>query len=149
MESESSPVKRLADFFDQLSPGAIASLPTVYDSKIIFQDPVNRAEGLPQLETVFKDLFKQLQNVRMTIRSTQGNNAHGFILWTMDYEFRGNRRSIDGVTYAEFSATGQTKEQKDYWDSAFPIYGEFPLVGLAMKGIRRIVSVKHKGTQHA
>ena len=143
MESNHSPINRLTDLFERLNPKTLEDLDKFYCDTVTFSDPINQAQGIHQLKTVFADLFKQLQNIRIQVRHQSGNRDQGFIKWTMTYEFRGKRRSIDGVTFAAFNEHGLISEQSDYWDASFPIYGEFPLMTFIMRGIRRIVAVKH------
>ena len=143
MERRHSPICHLANFFEKLNPAALEELDALYSNTIAFSDPINQANGIAQLKTVLVDLFKQLNNIQIEVSNQSGDRQHGFIRWTMSYEFRGKPRSIDGVTFARFDDTGRITKQDDYWDASFPIYGEFPLMGLAMKGIRRLVTVKH------
>ena len=84
-------------------------------------------------------------------------NIHSFI---EDPRFYGRRRGrklskssklaikygknylINGVSKLDFDGSGKIIKHEDYWDASFPLYGTFPFLGLLMKGIKRLVSVK-------
>lgn len=142
-----SPTQRLANFFDTLSESTLAHLDTLYHPDIQFQDPINQANGIEQLNSVFKDLFHQLKEIEIRVGDRQGDAHSGFLRWTMKYRFRRHHRTIEGTTHASFNADGLVKTQTDFWDASFPIYGEFPLVDLAMKGIKKVVTVRHLRTR--
>ncbi len=143
MEHQDYPIHRLASFFDSLTQESLKELNLIYHPDVQFKDPINEASGLAQLDHVFKDLFTQLQDITIKVTDRGGDSTSGFIRWTMDYRFRRHNRSIDGVTHAKFDERGLITHQTDFWDASFPIYGEFPIVGLTMRGIRRIVRVRH------
>tara|TARA_A100001037_G_scaffold288130_1_gene298400 strand:- start:184 stop:618 length:435 start_codon:yes stop_codon:yes gene_type:complete len=131
----------LAQFLEGLQPDSLHSLGEVYDEAVQFTDPLNQATGLEQLREVYVDLFRQLEEIRMTLREVQANPQGGFLLWTMDYRFRRKPRTIQGVTHALVNRSGRVTHQSDYWDASFPVYGEFPVVRTLMKAIRRMVRV--------
>ncbi len=137
------PSERLANFLGQLQPEQLVLLPEYYATEIEYQDPINEATGLEQLDRVLQDLFKQLQEIRFEPLTVLGDSQQGFYRWMMHYQFRGRARSLPGVSYFQFNDEGKAVRHTDYWDASFSVYGEFPLVGLAMKGVRRVVRVRH------
>lgn len=143
VNKQETPVETFATFRDQLSLASTNRLADLYDPIIEFKDPINHATGHDQLKRVFDGLFKQLKNIQFTITAVSDEVGSGFVRWQMDYQFRRRLRSIEGVSYVTFNNQGLVTQQTDYWDASFPIYGEFPLLGLAMKGVRSVVAVKH------
>jgi hypothetical protein len=60
----------------------------------------------------------------------------------MHYQFRGKPRSLPGVSHFCFDEKGLVTSQEDYWDASFVLYGEFPVLGAMMRGIKHMVRVK-------
>ena len=60
----------------------------------------------------------------------------------MHYQFRGRERIITGTSHLRFAPDGRVAAQTDHWDASFPVYGEFPVIGWAMRGIKRMVAMK-------
>jgi hypothetical protein len=132
----------VAGFFNEMTPAKLEQMGDVYAPGVKFEDPINAAEGLAALKHVFEDLFKQLKDVHIVVKDAHGDERTGFLLWTMRYQFRGKDRVIRGTSHLRFAPDGRVIEQKDQWDASFVVYGEFPLIGWMMRGIRRIVRVK-------
>jgi steroid Delta-isomerase len=131
----------VAGFFNGFEPGKLDSLGDFYSPGVEFQDPLNHTRGLPALRRVYEHLFQQLSGIAMTVTDAHGDDRTGFLLWTMNYQFRGKSRSIVGTSHLCFAPDGRVATQTDHWDASFPVYGEFPLIGLTMRGIKRLVSV--------
>jgi steroid delta-isomerase len=134
---------RMADFFSRLSPDHLEEIPRHYAADVHLSDPINEAVGHRQIHAVMSDLFRQLQEVRFEILNRSGDSRIGFLHWNMHYHFRKKPRCIEGVTMLVFNPEGFVTHHQDFWDASLAIYGEFPLLGLAMKGIRKVVAVKH------
>lgn len=134
----------VAGFFNGLAPEKLDSLGDVYSPGIEFQDPMHQTRGLPSLRRVFEHLFHQLKDVSVTVTDAHGDEHTGFLLWKMHYRFRGRERVITGTSHIKFAPDGRVAAQTDHWDASFPVYGEFPVIGWAMRGIKRLVSVNPK-----
>ena len=130
----------IAGFFNSLEPGKLDNLGDVYSPGVEFQDPLHQTRGLPALRRVYEHLFQQLKQVSITVLDAHGDERTGFLLWKMRYDFRGRERIITGTSHLKFAPDGRVAMQTDHWDASFPVYGEFPLIGWAMRGIKRLVS---------
>jgi hypothetical protein len=133
---------KMAAFFTEMSPSNVASVRELYAVDATFRDPINEVKGVKAIEEVMADLFRQLKNIRIVVREMHGDEDAGCLLWNMHYEFRGKTRTIPGVSHFRFQQDGKVMAQEDFWDASFVLYGEFPGLGLAMRGIRRMVQVK-------
>ncbi len=133
---------KMAAFFSEMSPENVVQVRDLYAQDATFRDPINEVKGAHAIEEVMADLFRQLKNIRVVVREMHGNEDAGCLLWNMHYEFRGKSRTIPGVSHFRFDQSGKVVAQEDYWDASFVLYGEFPGLGLAMRGIRRMVQVK-------
>jgi len=131
----------MAGFFNGLSPGKLENLGDVYSPGVEFQDPLHQTRGLPALRRVYEQLFHQFKDVSVTVNDTHGDDRTGFLLWTMRYQYRGKQRVINGSSHLKFAPDGRVAVQQDFWDASFPVYGEFPLIGWAMRGIKRAVGI--------
>lgn len=136
------PLAPMASFVNSLSPAKLDMLGDIYSPAIEFQDPLNQSKGLPALRRVYEHLFEQLQDISMQVTDAHGDERTGFLLWTMNYRFRGKTRSITGTSHLKFAPDGRIVSQQDHWDASFPVYGEFPVLGWTMRAIKRAVETK-------
>lgn len=137
-------LSRMAQFFQEMSRQTVSRVAELYSPHATFRDPINEATGGRAIEKVMEDLFHQLNNIRIVVREMQGDEKAGCLLWTMHYDFRGKPRTLPGVSHFAFNEKGLVTAQEDYWDASFVLYGEFPILGLMMRGIKRMVRVKTK-----
>lgn len=142
MENHNLALARMAGFFQEMSPQTVNRVAELYAPGATFRDPINEASGIAAIEKVMADLFHQLRNIRIVVREMHGDENAGCLLWTMHYDFRGKQRTLPGVSHFRFNEQGLVTAQEDYWDASFVLYGEFPLLGLLMRAIKRMVRVK-------
>ena len=126
----------VARFFNSLSPDKLQSLGDVYAPGVEFHDPLHHTRGLAQLRQVYERMFAQLTGVEVVVSDTHGDDETGFMLWKMQYKLRGKERIIQGTSHLRFAPDGRVAVQRDFWDASFPVYGEAPLLGWAMRRIR-------------
>jgi steroid delta-isomerase len=134
----------IAGFFNGLTPEKLANLGDIYSPAVEFQDPLHQTRGLAELRRVFEHHLHQLQHLEMSVTDAHGDDRTGFLLWTMHYQLRGKPRSITGTSHLKFAPDGRVAVQTDHWDASFPVYGEFPLIGWAMRTIKRLTAMKPK-----
>ena len=135
----------LAGFFNGLTPEKLDTLGDIYSPGVEFQNPLHQIRGLAELRKVYEHLLQLFAQVRVTVTDVHGDDRTGFLLWTMNYQIRGMERSITGTSHVRFAPDGRVAVQTDHWDASFPIYGEYPLVGWAMRNIKRLTTIKPKG----
>ena len=133
--------QNLATFFETLSPQSVAQLHTLYDAQARFKDPFNEVRGIAAASQIFEHMFKQVDAPRFVVTTSvlQGDDA--FLTW--DFLFRMKRfardeQCIRGATHLRFDADGRVNMHRDYWDAAEELYEKLPLLGVMMRGLKRI-----------
>lgn len=131
----------LIAFYQSLSPENLDRLPEFYAAEAELIDPMNHARGIDQIRDVYADLFKQLNDVEFRVKGVTEGDGHVHFHYTMDYKFRKKARSIEGCSHLELGAEGLIRRHRDYWDAGLGVYAEFPLLGFAIRKIRKMVQV--------
>jgi hypothetical protein len=134
----------MAGFLNGLSMEKLDHLGDIYSPAVEFQDPLHQIRGLTELRRAYEHFFHQLKDLAVTVADAHGDERTGFLLWTLNYQFRGKPRVITGTSHLQFAPDGRVALQRDHWDASFPVYGEFPLIGWAMRGIKHLVAMKPK-----
>jgi steroid Delta-isomerase len=142
LENRQLAIARMAGFFQEMTAANVGRVAELYAADATFRDPINEVSGVKAIEAVMADLFRQLKNIRVVVREMHGDESAGCLVWTMYYDFRSKKRGIPGVSHFRFGADGLVTAQEDYWDASFVLYGEFPILGMMMRGIKRMVRVK-------
>lgn len=138
MQSEA--LTRLIQYWQTLTPDAVARIGEVYSEDAYFRDPFNEVTGLAPIQHVFADMFVRLIEPRFTIVETI-EQAHGVMLiWDFDFRIRGLKpdlpRRIHGASHIRFAADGRVAYHRDYWDAAGELYEQLPLVGSLMRWLK-------------
>ncbi|WP_298613571.1 nuclear transport factor 2 family protein [uncultured Thiothrix sp.] len=127
--------------YQQLGKDNLVSLAEAYSPDVIFQDPWHKLQGLAALQAYFANLYTNLSYCRFTIHQVQENttDANAFVLWQMDYAHprlnSGNNIQVDGVSHLQFAE--KVTYQRDYADMGQMLYEHVPLLGAAIRFLKR------------
>lgn len=127
--------------YQQLGKDNLASLADAYSPDVTFQDPWHKLQGLAALRAYFANLYTNLSYCRFTIHQVQENttDANAFVLWQMDYAHprlnSGNNIQVDGVSHLQFAE--KVTYQRDYADMGQMLYEHVPLLGSAIRVLKR------------
>ena len=139
-----SPVDSLVTFFETVHLESIADFPHYYSEDAYFKDPFNEVRGVPAIQRIFTHMFQQVAEPRFTITEqiVDGNSA--MLVWEFHYRvaiFRRERKQvIRGASHLKFDAEGKVYWHRDYWDAAEELYERLPVVGLLMRGLKKVMA---------
>lgn len=140
----SASLDRLIDFYQTLTPDAVARFAEFYADDAYFKDPFNEVRGRAAIENVFVHMFRQVREPRFVV-SERIEAANGAMLgWEFHYRMNFFARSqpqvMRGVTHLRFAADGRVNYHRDYWDAAEELYMKLPAIGCVMRGLRRAIA---------
>lgn len=136
-----SAIKRYADFMDGLNQETLAEMSTHIDEQVYFSDPFNQIVGLEKMHQIFAHMYETLGEVDFDIHHYAMSGEVGLLQWRMQATLRGKPWSFEGMTKVEFNEAGLVSSHVDYWDAAREFYEHFPIIGGALKFIRRKVAL--------
>jgi hypothetical protein len=134
-------VDRLVQYFETLSPEAVAQIPKLYGAQARFVDPFNDVTGLPAIEGIFAHMFVALEAPRFVVteRIVQGQQC--FLTWDFHFRFQNFQKdtpqTIRGGSHLVFSEDGLVTLHRDYWDAAAELYEKLPVVGSLMRWLKK------------
>lgn len=139
--SQQAGLNNVVKFFETISPASVAQLSEIYTADVFFKDPFNEVRGIAAASQIFEHMFKQVDAPRFVVTTSvlQGDDA--FLTW--DFLFRMKRfardeQCIRGATHLRFDADGRVNMHRDYWDAAEELYEKLPLLGVVMRGLKRM-----------
>ena len=134
----------LIDFFHGLSPESVARFPEFYSADAYFKDPFNEVRGVAAVQRIFTHMFDQVGEPRFIVTEKVVDDGGAMLIWT--FSFRSARRGggktqvIRGVSHLKFDAAGKVSYHRDYWDAAEELYMKLPVLGVLMRGLRRVLA---------
>ena len=136
------PASIVADFYSTLTPQSLTRLGDIYSPDARFKDPFNDVVGLEAIAQVFEHMFATVEAPRFVINTRIVQHAEAMLGWDFHLRLRGREIVISGVTHLRFDAAGRVVLHRDYWDAAEELYEHLPVVGAAMRMLRRRLSAR-------
>ncbi len=132
-----SPARRLADFYETLTPASIATLGDHYAPDARFKDPFNEVVGTAAIRRIFAHMFATTDAPRFVVTDCIEQGDQAMLGWAFHFALRGRALTVRGVTHLRFDAEGRVTLHRDYWDAAEELYEKLPVVGGLMRLIKR------------
>lgn len=140
----STALERIVQFFETLSPQSLPQIAQIYTSNAHFKDPFNEVQGLSAIEAIFAHMFATLEAPRFVIQDSVQQGAQCFLTWDFEFRFKKTQpektQTIHGASHLLLDAQGRIHLHRDYWDAAEELYEKLPLLGTAMRWLKRRVA---------
>ena len=136
-------VRNLYQHFDRKS---LRLIPDVYRDDVQFRDPWQALNGLPNLTDYFTDMMANLVECRFEFHHSveQLDSGEAILFWTMHYRHRklagGRPLELTGNSHLLFNE--QVYYQRNYFDAGALLYEHIPLVGFAIRQIKKKAGAK-------
>jgi steroid Delta-isomerase len=134
-------IQRIVNFFETLTPQAVAKMGELYTDDAYFKDPFNEVRGLAQVQRVFSHMYVALNEPHFVVTNTVTQGDECFIVW--DFKFRFKRfdtvtlQTVRGCSHLKLATDGRIAFHRDYWDVAEELYEKLPLVGALMRVLKK------------
>ena len=135
-----SPALRLACFYETLTPAALDGLDQFYAPDARFKDPFNEVAGTAAIRRIFEHMFASTDAPRFVVTDCIEQGEQAMLGWAFHFALRGRALTVRGVTHLRFDADDRVTLHRDYWDAAEELYEKLPLLGGAMRVIKRRLS---------
>jgi len=92
------------------------------------------------VQAVFAHMFAATDAPRFEILEQAASGSTGFVRWRFRFAPRGRLTAaleIEGVSRVLFADDGRVVEHVDYWDPVEGLYDRVPLLGGALRAIRK------------
>lgn len=134
-------VQRIVDFYETLSPAALADLGALYTDDARFKDPFNEVHGVPAIRGIFEHMYVNLHAPRFVVTQRVVDGDQCFLVWEFRFRFRRfdthTEQVVRGGSHLRLAADGRISDHRDYWDAAEELYEKLPLVGGLMRWLKR------------
>lgn len=124
----------LIRYFHDLTPASLTRLPEFYTEQAWFKDPFNEVRGVPAIQRIFAHMFEQVEAPRFVVTERLADDNSAMLVWEFRY---GKGGCIRGVSHLRFADDGRVAYHRDYWDAAEELYMKLPVLGAAMRWLRR------------
>jgi ketosteroid isomerase-like protein len=133
-------IAAIVERFERLTRADLASLETLYSADARFKDPFNDVTGVAAIRRIFEHMFDTLEAPRFEIVDVVAQGDECFLSWNFRFGARRlgpGEHCIHGGSHLKLAADGRIARHRDYWDAAEELYEKLPLVGAAMRWLKR------------
>lgn len=122
-------VHNMFSLWDKEVP-SVEELRTYFTDDMIFEDPLQRIEGLEAYREMNERLLKKNADLMIEMREHAQNGPH--IMFTFALSMAPNKKRpgrkayVEGMTYVRLNEEGKIDYHRDYWDFAPMFLGMFP-----------------------
>ena len=134
-------LKQFEALYRQLLPTSVNAMGDVYDSAVVFADPVHRIQGLPAFQDYTRALLANVRECRFECHRWIVEGDDAVVQWVMHLTHPGLRGgapiSLNGVSRLHINANGKIDEHEDFYDLGAMVYEHVPLLGAAVRTVKR------------
>lgn len=127
----------LTRFYQELAPESVSRFPEFYTEDAWFKDPFNEVRGIAAIQRIFAHMFEQVAEPRFVVTERLADESSAMLVWEFRY---GQGQRIRGVSHLRFAEDGRVAYHRDYWDAAEELYMKLPVLGAALRWLRRRLS---------
>ena len=138
-------LERYCALFAGLRPEDLARFGDFFTEDARFKDPFNDVRGIAAVRAVFAHMYAVTEDPRFEILERALSGSTAFIWWRFRFAPRGRpgaERGIEGVSRVVFAPDGRVREHVDYWDPVEGLYDSLPVLGPALRLIRRRLAAR-------
>ena len=132
-------VHELFSMWDKEVP-SIEELRQYFADDLVFEDPLQRIEGLEEYWAMNERLLKQNTDLKIQMEESAQNGRH--IMFTYSLSMSPSKKMskmlhVTGMTYVRLNDEGKIEYHRDYWDFLGAMLSMFPR---ALRVYRRLVA---------
>lgn len=136
-------IETLLHFYETLTPDRIRDFSLYYAKNAYFKDPFNEVNCLDDIREIFDRMFRQVAEPRFVVSEKIGDERGLFVVWEMSFRMRSwkpeQAQVIRGVSHLRFGDDGKVAYHRDYWDTGEELYEKLPIIGSAVRFLRRAI----------
>lgn len=131
------------NMYQELGTDNFDVLRTVYHSDVDFQDPLHHVSGIDALTHYFENIYTQVTSCNFHIEHAFEANNEASVYWTMQFSHKqlNSQKLIEVQGHSHLKALdGQVVYHRDYLDVGAMLYEHIPVLGYAIKSIKKRAS---------
>ena len=126
-------------YFNQLSVQSLHILPDFYAREVVFEDPINRLQGIDALTAYYAKVYREVVEIRFDFSDLveEGDNLMASWVMVARLHSQGNRQPIRlaGISHLRFSQD-RVIFHRDSYDLGSMVYERVPMLGLVIRWIK-------------
>ena len=127
--------------FNGLNKNNLSILNDFYAENIDFTDPIGNIKGLNNLKKYYAHAYENVISINFNFQQINSQNDYYFAKWTMKLQVKGLNANapydVEGFSVIKFNGLEKVDYHRDYLDLGSMVYENIPLLGKAIKLIKK------------
>jgi hypothetical protein len=138
--------QKIRNLYQRFDKKTLKSLAEVYSDDIQFRDPLHAINGLSSLTEYYTGMMRELLECRFEFHHSVEvvERGEAILFWTMHYRHKklagGKPLELSGNSHLLFKE--KVYYHRDYFDAGSMLYEHIPLMGFAIRQIKKKVGAK-------
>ncbi|WP_049629995.1 nuclear transport factor 2 family protein [Cellvibrio sp. pealriver] len=138
--------QKVRNLYQRFDKKILKTMPDVYSDDIQFRDPLHALNGLSNLTEYLSGMMDDLLECRFEFHHSMELPERGeaLLFWTMHYRHKklagGKQLELTGNTHLLFK--DKVYYHRDYFDAGSLLYEHLPVMGFAIRQIKKKVGAK-------
>jgi len=133
-------IEKFQSVYQALDLSNVNLVKTIYTDDIVFIDPFHEVQGLPALVEYFSKLYRNLDSCSFEFLKFYANSSSAMLTWEMKFSHRAfKHRFIEVPGSTEIRFDEKIYFHRDYFDAGKMLYENIPVLGSAIRYIKRQV----------
>ena len=132
-------IEEFSEYYQQLSFESLSELDRIYSQNAVFEDPVDRVEGLDDITKYFNRMLTNVTYCKFEIEEVLDTEQQAFVTWIMRFShpklIKGREIKLPGTSHIKFDKT--IYYQRDYYDLGGMIYEKIPILRFIIRKIKK------------
>jgi hypothetical protein len=132
---------KIKEAFNAFNPSNMGVLDSFYADNVQFVDPVVKLDGLFKLKKYYSHVYKNVISIQFDFHKIENEGESYFAEWTMNLAVRGlnggKAYSVEGLSALRFDPQGKVSYHRDYVDLGAMVYEKLPVLGPAIRLIKK------------
>lgn len=128
---------RYAAFFDTISRDRLVEMDALFTPDARFCDPFNDVRGVAAIRRVFDHMYETIDAPRFAILHRARAGELAYLKWRFNGGLRSRSIEFVGLSEVRLRPDGRVSDHVDYWDSGAVVYERIPVLGIAVRAVRR------------
>jgi hypothetical protein len=139
-------LQKVRNMYLRVDKKLLKGLTDIYSDDIQFRDPLHAVNGIKSLTDYFAGLMNDLVECRFEFHHSMEMSERGeaILFWTMHYRHKklagGKTLELTGNSHLLFN--DKVYYQRDYFDAGSMLYEHIPVMGFAIRQIKKKVGAK-------
>lgn len=132
-------IEEFCEYYEQLSLDSLSELDRLYSESAVFEDPVDRIQGLDEIRSYFNGMLENVTYCQFDIEEVLDGGNQAFLTWNMKFSHpklnKGRETIVPGTSHIKFDKA--IYYQRDYYDLGGMIYEKIPVLSFIVRKIKK------------